>query len=67
MIIPTCNKEIEIIENIKQIMTFFKFNKELKTEDLKLSDYDKIWTKFCFLDETGVLSDRQEQYFTIEK
>ena len=48
-------------------MTFFKFNKELKTEDLKLSDYDKIWTKFCFLDETGVLSDRQEQYFTIEK
>lgn len=29
---------------------FFKLNKEIRTEDLKLSDYDKIWTKFCFLD-----------------
>ena len=46
-------------------MNFFKFNKEIKTEDLKLSDYDKIWTKFCFLDETGVLSDQQKQYFTV--
>ena len=46
-------------------MSFFKFNKEIKTEDLKLSDYDQIWTKFCFLDETGTLSDRQDQYFTV--
>ena len=30
-----------------------------------LSDYDKIWTKFCFLDETGVLSGQKEQYFTV--
>jgi len=44
---------------------FFKANKEIKTEDLKLSDYDKIWTKFCFLDETGSLGNRQEPYFTI--
>lgn len=46
-------------------MGFFKFNKEIKTEDLKLSDYDKIWTKFCFLDETGTLSDQKDQYFTV--
>lgn len=46
-------------------MSFFKNNKEIKTEDLKLSDYDQIWTKFCFLDETGTLSDQKEQYFTV--
>lgn len=46
-------------------MGFFKFNKEIKTENLKLSDYNQIWTKFCFLDETGVLSDKKEQYFTV--
>src|SRR3989338_2815998 len=46
-------------------MSFFKFNKEIKTEDLKLSDYDKIWTKFCFLDETGSLSGQSDQYFTV--
>lgn len=46
-------------------MPFFKFDKEIKTEDLKLSDYDKIWTKFCFLDETGTLSDQKDQYFTV--
>lgn len=46
-------------------MSFFKFNKEIKTEDLKLSDYDQIWTKFCFLDESGSLSNRSEPYFTV--
>ena len=44
---------------------FFKSNKEIKTDDLKLSDFDKIWTKFCFLDETGTLSDQKDQYFTV--
>ena len=44
---------------------FFKNNKEIKTEDIKLSDYDQIWTKFCFLDETGTLSDQKDQYFTV--
>ena len=44
---------------------FFKSNKEIKTEDLKLADFDKIWTKFCFLDETGTLSDQKDQYFTV--
>jgi len=46
-------------------MSFFKFNKEIKTEDLKLSDYDQIWTKFCFLDETGSLSNANDPFFTI--
>ncbi|MBI2630774.1 DUF3800 domain-containing protein [Candidatus Nomurabacteria bacterium] len=44
---------------------FFKSNKEIKTGDLKLSDYDQIWTKFCFLDESGSLSNRAEPYFTV--
>ena len=44
---------------------FFKSNKTVKTEDLKLSDFDKIWTKFCFLDETGSLSNPDESLFTI--
>src|SRR3989338_7404834 len=44
---------------------FFKSSKEIKTEDLKLTDFDKIWTKFCFLDETGTLSDQKDQYFTV--
>lgn len=46
-------------------MAFFKNNKNIRTEDLKLTDYDSIWTKFCFLDETGNLSDEKDPYFTI--
>ncbi len=46
-------------------MSFFKFNKEIKTEDLKLSNYDQVWTKFCFLDETGSLSNINDPFFTI--
>ncbi len=46
-------------------MRFFKNNSEIKTEDLKLSEYDQIWTKFCFLDETGTLNDQKDQYFTV--
>lgn len=46
-------------------MSFFKFNKEVKTEDLKLSDYDQIWTKFCFLDETGNLNNPTDPFFTV--
>lgn len=44
---------------------FFKSRKDISTENLKLSDYDKIWTKFCFLDETGSLNNQTEQYFTV--
>jgi hypothetical protein len=46
-------------------MSFFKSNKEIKTEDLKLSNFDQIWTKFCFLDESGSLSNYTEPYFTV--
>lgn len=46
-------------------MSFFKFNKETKTEDLKLSDYNQIWTKFCFLDETGNLNNPTDPFFTV--
>lgn len=46
-------------------MSFFKFNKEIKTEDLKLSDYDQIWTKFCFLDETGSLNNLVDPFFSV--
>ncbi len=44
---------------------FFKFNKETKTEDLKLSEYNQIWTKFCFLDETGNLNNPTDPFFTV--
>ena len=44
---------------------FFKSTKEILTADLKLSDYDRIWTKFCFLDETGTLGDQKDQYFSV--
>jgi hypothetical protein len=46
-------------------MSFFKNDKEVKTEELKLKDYDQIWTKFCFLDESGSLNNKTEPYFTL--
>ena len=46
-------------------MSFFKFNKETKTEELRLKDFDQIWTKFCFLDETGSLNDVNDPFFTV--
>lgn len=46
-------------------MGFFKHDKEIKTEDLKLSDYNQIWTKFCFLDETGSLNNYTDPFFTV--
>ena len=46
-------------------MAFFRFNREIKTEELKLSDFNQIWTKFCFLDETGSLSDVNDPFFTV--
>lgn len=33
--------------------------------ELKLSDYQNIWTKFCFLDESGTLGDMAIPFFTI--
>ncbi len=36
-----------------------------KGDDLKLTDYQKIWTKFCFLDESGSLSNIKDPFFTV--
>lgn len=46
-------------------MSFFRSNKNKDTASLKLSDYNNIWTKFCFLDETGSLSSEKDPYFTV--
>jgi hypothetical protein len=42
---------------------FFQNNK--KGKDLTLGDYKNIWTKFCFLDESGSLSNRKDPFFTV--
>jgi hypothetical protein len=44
---------------------FFRHNKEKETGELKLSDFHNIWTKFCFLDETGSLASVQDPYFSV--
>lgn len=46
-------------------MSFFRNKKEVPTEDLKLKDFGSIWTKFCFLDETGNLNSEKDPYFTV--
>jgi hypothetical protein len=46
-------------------MPFFQSDSQTNTHDLKLSEYHKIWTKFCFLDETGNLNDTKDPYFTV--
>ncbi len=46
-------------------MAFFHINNEIKTEDLKLSDYNQICSKFCFLDETGSLHNVTDPFFTV--
>lgn len=33
--------------------------------ELKLSDYKNIWTKFCFLDESGSLCNIKDPFFTV--
>ncbi len=35
------------------------------TKELKLKDYNQIWTKFCFLDESGSLDPKTAPYFTV--
>jgi len=35
------------------------------TGELKLKEYDKIWTKFCFLDESGSLDPKAAPFFTV--
>ena len=45
------------------------FNKKEKEEcenhKLTLADYKDIWTKFCFLDESGNLDPKSQPYFTV--
>lgn len=41
------------------------FQKDKKGVDLTLGDYKSIWTKFCFLDESGSLNNPQDSFFTI--
>lgn len=40
------------------------FKKDEKTR-LNLTDYKNIWTKFCFLDESGSLSNPKDPFFTV--
>jgi len=35
------------------------------TKNLRLGDYKKIWSKFCFLDESGSLNEKTTAFFTI--
>ncbi|MFZ4648452.1 MAG: DUF3800 domain-containing protein [Patescibacteria group bacterium] len=46
-------------------MSFFRCDREIETKELKLADYDQIWSKFCFLDESGSLSNLREPLFTL--
>ena len=34
-------------------------------KNLKLSDYNEIWSKFCFLDESGSLDKADNNFFTV--
>ncbi len=39
------------------------FNNERQGGDLRLSDYKNIWSRFCFLDESGSLNNPTESFF----
>ena len=41
------------------------FQKDKKGRDLTLGDYKSIWTKFCFLDESGSLNNLKDPFFTV--
>lgn len=41
------------------------FQKDKEGGELKLADYKSIWTKFCFLDESGSLNDPKDPFFTV--
>lgn len=36
-----------------------------ESKKLTLADFDKIWTMFCFLDESGSLNDKTAPFFTV--
>lgn len=47
-------------------MDIFGFNKkEDRPDELRLADFKKIWTKFCFLDESGSLGNPKDPFFTV--
>ncbi len=46
-------------------MGFFRRREEKRTDELTLADFDSIWTKFCFLDETGSLASGRDPFFTV--
>lgn len=47
-------------------MAFGKFlQKDKSGKDLTLEDYKSIWTKFCFLDESGSLNNPKDPFFTV--
>ena len=50
----------DIFESLAQYLNSSEY-----VNDTKLSDYNQIWSKFCFLDETGSLKNVQDNYFTI--
>jgi len=41
------------------------FQKDKKGKDLTLGNYKSIWTKFCFLDESGSLNNPKDPFFTV--
>ena len=45
------------------MIKFFGGNKDIK--NLTPADYKNIWTKFCFLDESGSLSNPKDPFFTV--
>lgn len=48
---------------------FFRKNKTDKildeTGEIKLKDFESIWSKFCFLDESGTLNPTSDPFFTL--
>lgn len=41
------------------------FKKRNENHILTLANYKKIWTPFCFLDESGTLNPKSQPYFTV--
>lgn len=41
------------------------FQKDKKGRNLTLGEYKSIWTKFCFLDESGSLNNPKDPFFTV--
>lgn len=39
--------------------------KEENNQNLTLANYKEIWTRFCFLDESGSLNDIKDPFFTV--